>query len=55
MKKVPDLEYDAVQYLYDDYVVDSTKLKETGFTFLFPDFQESLKQMEENGTLNGKK
>ncbi len=55
MKKVPDLEYDAVQYLYDDYVVDNTKLKETGFTFLFPDFQESLKQMEENGTLNGKK
>ncbi len=29
--KIPDLEYEAVKYLYQDYVVDNSKLKETGF------------------------
>jgi UDP-glucose 4-epimerase len=43
--KVPDLEVDAVSYLYDDYVVDNTKLKETGFLFTYPDFRESMRQM----------
>ena len=43
--KIPDLEYDAVSYLYDDYVVDNSKLKKTGYTFIYPDFRESMKQM----------
>ncbi len=30
--KVPDLEYDAVRYLYDDYVVDNSKLKKKTWT-----------------------
>jgi nucleoside-diphosphate-sugar epimerase len=45
--KVPDLEYDAVNYLYEDYVVDNTKLKKTGYNFIYPDFRESMKQMGE--------
>lgn len=43
--KIPDLEYDAVQYLYDDYIVDNTKLIKTGYKFLFPDFRDSMRQM----------
>jgi nucleoside-diphosphate-sugar epimerase len=43
--KVPDLEVDAVNYLYDDYVVDNTKLKGTGFVFTYPDFEESIRQL----------
>lgn len=43
--KIPDLEYDAVKYLYNDYVVDNSKLKSTGFKFMYPDFKESMKQM----------
>jgi nucleoside-diphosphate-sugar epimerase len=45
--QIPDLEYDAVRYLYDDYVVDISKLKATGFELLYPDFTESMKQMKE--------
>jgi len=45
--KVPDLELDAVNYLYDDYVVDNTKLKQTGFVFEYPDFEESIRQLGE--------
>jgi len=45
--KVPDLEVDAVNYLYDDYVVDNTKLKETGFVCEYPDFGASIKQLGE--------
>jgi len=45
--KVPDLEYDAVNYLYEDYVVNNTKLKKTGYNFIYPDFRESMKQMGE--------
>ena len=45
--KIPDLEYDAVKYLYDDYVVDNTKLKSTGFRFQYPDFKQSMKQIGE--------
>ncbi len=43
--KIPDLEYDAVKYLYNDYVVDNSKLKNTGYSFIYPDFTESMKQM----------
>lgn len=45
--KIPDLEYDAVKYLYNDYVVDISKLKATGYRFIYPDFRESMKQMGE--------
>jgi UDP-glucose 4-epimerase len=42
---IPDLEYDAVRYLCDDYVVDNSKLKATGFELTYPDFRESMKQI----------
>jgi nucleoside-diphosphate-sugar epimerase len=45
--RIPDLEYDAVRYLYDDYVVDISKLKATGFKLIYPDFTESMKQIKE--------
>lgn len=45
--RIPDLELDAVKYLYDDYVVDNRKLKALGYRMIYPDFQESMKQMGE--------
>lgn len=43
--KLPELEYEAVGYLYHDYVVSNQKLKDTGFNFKYPDFHESLKEL----------
>ena len=43
--KIPDLEYDAVCYLYDDYIVNNAKLKKAGFTFLHPDFARSMEEI----------
>jgi len=43
--KIPDLEVDAVKYLYDDYVVDNSKLLTTGFKLKFPDFRASMKEL----------
>lgn len=45
--RIPDLEYDAVRYLGSDYVVDNTRLKTTGYKFIYPDFEESMKEMGE--------
>ncbi len=45
--KIPDIEYDAVNYLYNDYVVDNRKLKQTGFQLKYPDFEASMQQMGE--------
>jgi len=45
--RIPDLEYDAVRFLADDYVVDITRLKSTGYKFIYPDFEESMKQIGE--------
>lgn len=45
--RIPDLEYGAVRYLGSDYVVDNTRLKATGYKFIYPDFEESMKQMGE--------
>jgi nucleoside-diphosphate-sugar epimerase len=45
--RIPDLEVAAVQYLYNDYVVDNTRLKQTGFSFLYPDFRESMRDLGE--------
>jgi nucleoside-diphosphate-sugar epimerase len=42
---VPDLEYDAVKYLYDDYIVDNGKLKTAGYRLIYPNFKASMKQM----------
>jgi len=44
--KIPDLEYDAVEFLYNDYIVDNTKLKKTGFSLQYPDFTASMQQMK---------
>jgi UDP-glucose 4-epimerase len=45
--RIPDLELDAVKYLYDDYVVDNGKLKATGYRLIYPDFRASMRQMGE--------
>lgn len=45
--EIPDLEYDAVRYLYDDYVVDVSKLKATGFRLKYPEFTDSMAQLKE--------
>ena len=45
--RIPDLEYDAVRYLASDYVVDNGALRATGYEFVYPDFEESMKQMGE--------
>jgi nucleoside-diphosphate-sugar epimerase len=43
--RIPDLEHDAVRYLGSDYVVDNSALKATGYELVYPDFEESMKQM----------
>lgn len=43
--RIPDLEYDAVKYLYDDYVVNNSKLLKTGFKLKYPDFRVSMREM----------
>jgi UDP-glucose 4-epimerase len=45
--KIPDLEFDAVKYLYADYVVDNGRLRASGYRLLYPDFRESMRQMGE--------
>jgi UDP-glucose 4-epimerase len=45
--RIPDLELDAVRYLYKDYIVDNSKLKSMGYRMIYPDFEESMKQMSE--------
>jgi len=45
--KIPDLEYEAVKYLYYDYVVDNRKLEESGFQLQYPDFKASMQQLGE--------
>jgi nucleoside-diphosphate-sugar epimerase len=43
--RIPDLEADAVRFLRDDYVVDNSKLKSTGYELLYPDFRASMKEI----------
>jgi nucleoside-diphosphate-sugar epimerase len=43
--RIPDLEYDAVRYLGSDYVVDNGALKGTGYRFIYPDFEASIKEL----------
>jgi UDP-glucose 4-epimerase len=43
--RIPDLELDAVRLLRDDYIVDNSRLKSTGYELLYPDFRASMKEM----------
>jgi UDP-glucose 4-epimerase len=43
--RIPELELDAVRLLRDDYLVDNSKLKSTGYQLLHPDFRTSMKEM----------
>lgn len=43
--KIPDLEYDATKFLYDDYIVDNTKIIKTGFKYKYPDFKKSMAEI----------
>jgi UDP-glucose 4-epimerase len=43
--RIPDLEADAVRLLRDDYIVDNSKLKSTGYELLYPDFRASMKEI----------
>jgi UDP-glucose 4-epimerase len=43
--RIPDLELDAVRLLRDDYLVDNSKLKATGYEFLYPDFRVSMQEL----------
>jgi UDP-glucose 4-epimerase len=45
--KFPELEYDATKYLDNDYIVDNTKLKRTGYKLRYPDFTSSMRQLGE--------
>ena len=47
--RIPDLEYDAVRYLSEDYVVDNAALKATGYELLYPDFEAAMQQLAERG------
>jgi nucleoside-diphosphate-sugar epimerase len=43
--RIPDLELDAVRLLRDDYVVDNSKLKSTGYELRYPDFRASMREI----------
>ncbi|MCG6151093.1 NAD-dependent epimerase/dehydratase family protein [Leptospira bandrabouensis] len=44
--KIPDLEYEAIKYLYNDYYMDNRKLKSVGYTLKYPDFKSSILKMK---------
>lgn len=46
--RIPDFEIDAVRYLSTDYIVDSSKLKATGFELQYPNFLQSVRSMGES-------
>ncbi|XDD46606.1 NAD-dependent epimerase/dehydratase family protein [Leptospira sp. WS39.C2] len=46
--KIPDLEYEAIKYLYNDYYMDNQKLKLTGYRFKYPDIVSSMESMKLN-------
>jgi UDP-glucose 4-epimerase len=43
--RIPDLELDAVRLLRDDYLVDNSKLRSTGYELRYPDFRTSMREM----------
>ncbi|EMJ89208.1 NAD-dependent epimerase/dehydratase family protein [Leptospira meyeri] len=44
--KIPDLEFEAIKYLYKDYCMDNQKLKSVGYTIKYPDFKNSILKMQ---------
>ncbi|MBL0954752.1 MAG: NAD-dependent epimerase/dehydratase family protein [Leptospira sp.] len=44
--KIPDLEYEAIKYLYNDYYMDNQKLKSTGYQLRYPNFVSSMESMK---------
>jgi len=42
--KKPVIERDAVQYLFHDYWLDNSKIKELGYKLVYPDIKEGLKE-----------
>jgi len=42
--KKPALERDAVKYLFHDYWLDNSKIKELGYKLVYPDVKEGLKE-----------
>jgi len=51
--RIPDLEYDAVNYLDRDYIVDNSALLATGCRLLYPDFPQSMRQIGQWYRQNG--
>lgn len=45
-RKIPDLEYEAIKYLYNDYYMDNRKLKSVGYALKYPDFKSSILKMK---------
>ncbi len=43
--RIPDLELDAVRLLREDYIVDNSKLRATGYALLYPDFRASMQEI----------
>jgi UDP-glucose 4-epimerase len=43
--RIPDLELDAVRYLGADYVVDNTRLRQSGYRLRYPDFADSMRDL----------
>lgn len=43
--RIPDLELDAVRYLGADYVVDNTRLRQSGYRLRYPDFADSMREL----------
>ncbi|TGK48977.1 NAD-dependent epimerase/dehydratase family protein [Leptospira bouyouniensis] len=46
--RIPDLEYEAIKYLYHDYYMDNGKLKSTGYKLKYPNFVSSMLSMKLN-------
>lgn len=44
--KIPDLEFEAIKYLYNDYYMDNRKLKSVGYSLKYPDFKSSILKMK---------
>jgi UDP-glucose 4-epimerase len=42
--KKPEIERDAVKYLFHDYWLDNSKIKELGYKLIYPDIKEGLKE-----------
>jgi len=42
---IPDLEFEAIKYLYNDYIVDNAKLRVHGYQHQYADFHESMHDM----------